>query len=157
GVYRSTNSGSTWTLLTGAPSGSGIGRVALAVAPSASTAGSHVLYVVVVQQVSTGNGGVFEGLRSGKAGAGAPSVVNPSATPDFLGGGNGSGQGWYDVTIIVDPANSANVFAAGVLTYSLNARHVIRSINSGSSWADITVGSNGFQPHTDSHATAFTS
>ena len=56
----------------------------------------------------------------------------------------------------VDPVNSANVYAAGVVNYSNNTLAVIRSINSGASWTDITT-VGGVEPHTDSHAMAFDS
>ncbi len=157
GVYRSTNGGSTWSLLSNAPSGAGIGRIALAVAPSASTAGSHVVYVAVATQLSSGNGGLSGMYISSNADAATPTFSLLSNTPDFLGGGNGSGQGWYDIALAVNPTNAANVYAAGAVTYSNNSKHVIQSVNSGASWTDITVGANSLEPHTASHALYFNS
>ena len=92
-------------------------------------------------------------LRSDNADAATPTFTNLSSTPNFGGSG---GQAWYDWIIAVDPANSANIYCAGALTYSTNTHHVIRSTNSGASWTDITT-VGGCQPHTDSHAMAFDS
>jgi hypothetical protein len=146
GVYRSTDSGATWSLLSGAPGGSGIGRIALAVAPSASTSGHHVLYVAIANTTSNG-ATLFEMLRSDNADAPTPTFTNLTSTPNF--GGSGA-QGWYDWIIAVDPANSANVYAAGALNYNNNSDNVIRSTNSGATWTDITT-AGGIEPHTDCH------
>ena len=149
GVYRSIDSGATWTLLANAPSGVGIGRIALAVAPSANTANQHVLYVAIAN--TTGNGGtLFQMLRSDNADATTPTFTNLTTTPNFSAGG----QGWYDWIIGVDPTNAANVYAAGSLNYTNNTNHAIRSTNSGATWTDITV-VGGIQPHTDSHGMGF--
>ena len=113
GVYRSLDSGATWSLLSNAPNGSGIGRIALAVAPSASTSGAHVLYVAVDSEHSVAV--LFEMLRSNNADATTPTFTNLSSTPNF--GGDGA-QGWYDWVIAVDPSNSANVYAAGAVNYA---------------------------------------
>ena len=154
GVYRSTDGGSTWSLLTGAPSGSGIGRIALAIAPSASTAGQHILYVAIGNNVNAGSGAtLYEMLRSNNADSATPTFSNLASTPNF--GGSGA-QGWYDWVIAVDPANAANIYCAGALNYNNNSDNVIRSANSGATWTDITTVS-GIEPHTDSHAMAFDS
>jgi hypothetical protein len=85
-------------------------------------------------------------LRSDNADAATPTFTNLTSTPNFLGG-----QGWYDIIVGVDPANSANVYCAGVVSFN-----VIQSTNSGASWTNITTVS-GITPHTDSHAMAFDS
>jgi hypothetical protein len=145
GVYRSLDGGSTWGLLVNAPNGSGIGRIALAVAPSASTSGQHILYVAVANTITNGSS-LFEMLRSNNADATTPTFTNLSTTPNF-----GGGQGWYDWVIGVDPANSANVYCAGV-----TSNNVIASTNSGATWSNIST-SGGITPHTDSHAITFDS
>jgi hypothetical protein len=157
GVYRSIDGGSTWTLLVGPPNGGGnanTGRIALAVAPSAHTASQHVLYVAME---SVANSGLLYFGRSDNADATTPTFTDlTSVTPDFLGSGNGTGQGFYDIAIGVDPVNSANVYAAGVVTYSSNTLAVIESMTSGASWTDITA-VGGIEPHTDNHAITFDS
>ncbi len=147
GVYRSLDSGATWSLLTNAPNGGGsVGRIALAVAPSASNANQHVLYVAVSTAVTVGSGGLYQMLRSDNADSATPTFTNLTSTPNF-----GGSQGWYDWVIAVDPANSANVYAAGV-----TPDNVIQSTNSGASWTNISS-AGGVQPHTDSHALVFDS
>jgi Dockerin type I domain len=154
GVYRSLDSGSTWTVLTNAPHGAN-GRIALAIAPSANTANNHVLYVAVATALGSSSV-LFQMLRSDNADATTPTFTNLTTTPNF--GGDG-GQGWYDWIIGVDPSNSANIYCAGAITNSNQTNHVIRSVNSGATWIDITtvptVG--GIKPHTDSHGMAFDS
>jgi hypothetical protein len=134
GVYRSTNGGTSWTLLTGAPSGNGVGRIALAVGASASTAGQHVLYAAYT---TTGSNccTLYEMLVSTNADSMTPTFTNLTSTPNFAE----DGQGWYDWIIAVDPANANNVYAAGVLNYTTNSDHVVRSTNGGTSWTDITL------------------
>jgi hypothetical protein len=150
GVYRSTNSGTTWSLLGGAMNGSSTGRFALAVATSASTLGQHVLYVAIAQNVSTGNGQLLAVQRSDNADAATPTFTTLSSTPNFSSGG----QGWYDWVIGVDPSNASNIYAAGSLNYNTNTDHVVRSTDKGVTWTDITTVA-GVEPHTDSHAMTF--
>src|ERR1700730_6819916 len=142
GVYRSVNGGGSWSLLTNGPNGSNTGRIALALGKS----NSSVLYAAVQDAKTHGLYGMF---RSDNANTTA-TFTTLSTTPNFLGG-----QGWYDIVVVVDPANSANVYAAGVLNYNNNTDAIIKSTNSGVSWTDITTGSNGVEPHTDNHALAF--
>jgi hypothetical protein len=143
GLYRSLDSGSTWALVSGVSSGSSTGRFALAIAPSASTATHHVLYVAIT---SSSSYALLSMLRSDNADIATPTFTALSSTPNF-----GGGQGWYDWMIGVDPSNSANIYAAGSVPYN-----VIRSTDSGTTWTNIsTVGT--VTPHTDSHAIVFDS
>jgi hypothetical protein len=150
-VYRSTDSGSTWSVLANGPLGSSnanVGRIALAVSPAAKTSGKHVLYIAVEDQSTYG---LLYFLRSDNADAATPTFTNlTSGTPNFLGG-----QGWYDIAVNVDAAG--NVYCAGVENYSAGgADNVITSSNLGVTWTDISI-VGGFEPHTDSHAIAFDS
>lgn len=151
GIYRSTDGGSTWSLLGNAPSGNATGRIALAVAPSATTTGGHVLYVAMVDP-SNSNAILKYFLRSDNADAATPTFIDLTAgTPNFL-----ATQGWYDIVIGVDPANAANVYASGCIDFNTNDKLVIRSTTSGATWTDITT-IDKLTPHTDSHAMAFDS
>jgi hypothetical protein len=146
GVYRSTNSGTTWALLSNAPNGSSnsaTGRIALAVSPAAKSSGLHVLYAAV-ESLSTS--GLLYFVRSDNADAATPTFTDlTSGTPNFMGS-----QGWYDIGLNVD-ANGV-VYADGV-SYGSD---ILRSTNLGVTWNDITVIS-GVEPHTDHHAIVFDS
>ncbi len=159
GIYRSTNSGVTWSFLANGPNQNAlptIGRIALAVSPAAKTAGKHVLYVAVAGSPYTSTGGLIYFGRSDTADGASPGFTNlTSGTPDFLGAENGSGQGWYDIALNVD-ANGI-VYASGVENYGAGgADAIITSSNLGVTWTDISI-VNNVQPHTDNHAIAFDS
>ncbi|HEV2520950.1 MAG TPA: hypothetical protein VGT24_01105 [Candidatus Acidoferrales bacterium] len=153
GVYKSTNGGTTWSaVLTNAPNGSAAGRIAIAISKAANPANPSVVYVVAALPYP---GGLYQMKRSDDAGMTFTDLTAAVTTvaPNFLGG-----QGWYDIVIAVDPLNSANVYAAGVVNYNDGfggkTGAVIRSTTSGASWFDITTLTGG-EPHTDDHAMAF--
>jgi hypothetical protein len=159
GIYRSTNSGATWSFLANGPNQTAlptIGRIALAVSPAAKTAGKHVLYVAVAGSPYTSTGGLIYFGRSDTADAATPTFTNlTSGTPDFLGGENGGGQGWYDIAVNVS-ANGV-VYCSGVENYNAaGADAIITSSNLGVTWTDIST-VNTVEPHTDNHAIAFDS
>ncbi len=88
--------GTTWTALTGLPAG---GRVALAVAESNSA----------IAYAFKQNGTLYRLVGTAfNAVAGLP--------PMFTIGG----QGWYDITVAVDPANANTVYLVGDLLWDLN-------------------------------------
>src|SRR5262245_30831720 len=143
GVYTTTNSGASWTLLASAPSGTASGRIVVAV----STSNSQVVYVSASGTGSAGStsfGSLFKLERSDNGGTTWTDLT--AGTPNYMGG-----QGWYDTTLIVDPSNSAIVYAGG----AAGANSALRSINSGVNWSDISVGAGGVGPHVDHHASAF--
>jgi photosystem II stability/assembly factor-like uncharacterized protein len=147
GVYKSTDGGSNWTLLAGGlVSGSNLGRISIAVAPS----NSQVIYVSIAGNTGSTGSGLFGMFRSTDGGSNWTNLT--AATPNYMGG-----QGWYDQWLIVNPTDATNVFAAGAAG-TTNA--VIESTNSGGGWSSIARssaanGSNG--PHVDHHGVAFTS
>ncbi|MDP4264494.1 MAG: T9SS type A sorting domain-containing protein [Bacteroidota bacterium] len=72
----------------------------------------------------------------------------PTATsPPAAGGTNdlSSGQGWYNLEAVVDPANGNNVIVGGLNCY--------RSSNGGTTWtqASVWVGTTGQYVHADQH------
>jgi photosystem II stability/assembly factor-like uncharacterized protein len=152
GIYRSIDSGATWNLLTNAPFGKVVSRIALAVAPSASVPNQHVLYAAMANIGSAGFG-LYAFVVSNNADAPNPTFTTQTNTPDFLGGANGQGQ--YDIVIGVDRTDWRKVYAAGE-KYTLTTGHVICSNDGGNSWSDITSIA-GVTPHSDSHAMAFDS
>ena len=139
GVYKTTNGGTSWSLLANAPNGTSSGRIVIAVAKTNSN-------VVYVSAQSSSTFGLLKFVRSDDGGATFTDLT--AGTPNYLGG-----QGWYDTTLIVDPVNAAVVYAGG----AAGANSLIRSANSGVSWADIRQGSTSpFDgPHVDHHASAF--
>jgi len=139
GVYKTTNGGNTWTKLSNAPSGTAAGRIVVAVSKS----NPQVVYVTAsINPPSMGSLYKFE--RSDDGGSTFTDLT--SGTPNYMGG-----QGWYDITLIVDPSNSAIVYTAG----AADGNSVLRSTDSGAHWTDISSGAGGVGPHVDHHAAAF--
>jgi len=140
GVYKSTNGGTNWSLLSNGPNGSTVGRIAIALAPS----NTQVLYVTASNPSTSGLGKI---MRSDDGGSTFPADLT-SGTPNYMGG-----QGWYDTTLIVDPSNSAIVYVAG----AAGNNSILRSTNSGVNWTDIHTGGspNFISPHVDHHGIAF--
>jgi photosystem II stability/assembly factor-like uncharacterized protein len=140
GVYRSTDGGYAWVKLTdGLPTDS-MGRINLAVAPS----DSNIVYASIVN----GNtGGLLGMYKTTDAGDSWSRLAN---TPNYLGG-----QGWYDNSVIVHPSNPNICYACGVFPYDSGYYGVIRTMDGGSSWVDVTRADNGSQLHPDQHILAF--
>jgi uncharacterized repeat protein (TIGR01451 family) len=136
GVYKSTDAGTSWNLLATAPSGGATGRIVVAIAKS----NSQVVYVSVA---SPGSYGLYKFMRSDNGGATFTDLT--AGTPNYMGSG-----GWFATTLIVDPLNSAIVYAGG----GAGTNSILRSINSGVTWTDINTGPSG-GPHGNHHAAAF--
>ncbi len=138
GIYKSTNSGDSFTkLTTDLPSG-GFGRIAIAVSGS-------TVYSLFCNS-SSGFYGLYKSTNDGI------NWTQKSTTPNILSwdGTGTTGQGWYDLTLDVDPINSAIVYAGGVNNY--------RSTNSGVNWTKISewyTGTGISYSHADQHAFAF--
>ena len=141
GVYKSTDSGATWTLLNAAPApvGATFGRISVAISKASNT---NVLYIAAEDNTTTGHLARF--VRSDNAGASFTDLT--AGTPNYMGG-----QGWYDTTLLVDPTSSAIVYAAG----QANANSMLRSTDSGATWTDISHTGVAVQPHADHHGVDF--
>jgi photosystem II stability/assembly factor-like uncharacterized protein len=139
GVYKSTNGGGAWTPLSNGPTGTAAGRIAIAVSKS----NPQVIYVAAHDPSTDG---LYKLMRSDDGGATFTDLTG--GAPDFLGF-----QGFFDIYLAVDPANSAIVYAAG----DGGPNSFLRSTNSGASWTDIRRGGlpNSVSPHVDHHAVAF--
>jgi photosystem II stability/assembly factor-like uncharacterized protein len=135
GIYKSVNGGVSFTRLTGGLPGSSFYRINLAIAPS----NPQVLYASFVNS----NGGLYGMYRTGDGGANWSAL---SATPNYLGT-----QGWYDNSVLVAPNNPNVCYAGGVFPYSSTVRGVIKTMDGGQSWLDITHGVDGSQVHPDQH------
>jgi len=135
-IYRSTDSGKTWTeslSLTGS-------RTELTV----SADNPEVVYAVVA---NTNNGlkGVYKSTNSGI------DFTEVYSDKNLLGwesdGSDEGGQGWYDLTIISDPNHADTVFIGGINTW--------RSVDGGNSWKIVNhwTGDRGIPTaHADKHA-----
>jgi hypothetical protein len=147
GVYKSTDGGSTWTLLTGVPSGSQDGRITLAVYHNPNVV--NELFVSIAYPTTSSNSGqLYEMLRSYFAGL---SFDTLTYAPNYMGQA-GYGQGWYDTTLAIDPLNPNVIYAGGSDNGGTPGN--IESFDGGNSWAKVNdIGGNG--PHTDDHAVAF--
>ncbi len=143
GIYKSTNSGSSWTNVW---SNSNAQRIELACAPS----NSDVVYAVT-QRGSTY--GLFNIYKTINGGSGWTAVTKPtwhdqgscsSTSSDFT-----RSQGWYDLAAAVDPNDEDRVMVGGV--------DIMASSDGGSTWSQISNwASSCFQyVHADQHAIIF--
>jgi len=122
-VKVSTDDGLTWAPSgTGQPSFAGNGKTKIATTP----ADPDVIYAIYVHRTADGVRGVY---RSTDAGA----SWELRSAPQIVGG-----QGWYNLTLAVDPDDANRVFAGGVPLH--------RSTNGGSTFAQIGAG-----VHVDHH------
>jgi photosystem II stability/assembly factor-like uncharacterized protein len=130
GIWRSTNSGTTWTRLSaGLPTPSDdVGRIGLAIAASRPS--------WVYAQIITGAGLGYNGLGMYRTTDGG----NTWARRDASGyTGAYGGFGWYFGDVAVDPTNPDRVFGLG--------QFLIRSTNGGVDFTDVTGSA-----HVDEHA-----
>ncbi len=137
GIRRSTNGGQSFTLLSGGLPTSGFGRVVLAMGRS----NPQRLYAALVSNSTSGLLGFY---RSDNGGDSWTQLTN---TPDFP-----RPQGWYDLSVGVDPLNADHLYCGGVSPLFATAG-VIESIDGGASWTEIS-GSGG-QIHPDQHWISF--
>lgn len=140
GIYKSINSGTSWSLVY--TSESNESRIELATAPS----DSDVIYALIE---NTDSGGVPKIKKSTDGGV---SWVS-KATPSFNDCGTirsdwTRGQDWYDLICAVDPNNSDRVLIGGVDMFS--------SSNGGNSWTQESLWCGGpSYMHADQHAMVY--
>ena len=140
GIIKSTDFGETWTILpSGIPGTGQAQRTELAI----SSSNPNYVYAVSCNL----NGGLFGIYRSTDAGA---TWNLQSNSPNILHWGDGtdgstSGQGWYDLTIAVDPNNENRVFVGGI--------NVWGSDDGGITWDGVSYYRNtyGQSIHADQH------
>ena len=126
GVWRSLDSGTTWTRLTSGlpPASNTVGRIGLALCETQP----NVLYAIYADNV-----GYFAGLYKSTNGGDSWTRTSDSALSDLY-----SSFGWYFGNVRVDPTNPNRVFAMGLDIY--------RSTSGGSGWSAISSG-----VHVDQH------
>ncbi len=125
GVYRSTDGGATWALITALPT-TGYYRAQLAYAPSNpdvmyASFGTSIDYTLLGLYIST-DGGVTWDLVDG--------------APDYLGG-----QGFYNHTLAVDPADPFTVYAGGVFPYDASTFGFVKIVVTDAGGGDYIAGS----------------
>ncbi|NNE42930.1 MAG: T9SS type A sorting domain-containing protein [Gemmatimonadetes bacterium] len=132
GIWKSTDGGDTWNELTsGLPSGTGVGRIGIAIAPT----DPDILYAIYAEA----NPGAFTGLYRTTNGGSTWTQTNDSALFNVY-----ASFGWWFGNVRVDPTDADVVFAVGF--------EVWRSQNAGSSWSNV-----GSSMHVDHHALEFAS
>ncbi|MCP4156305.1 MAG: glycosyl hydrolase, partial [bacterium] len=144
GIYKSTNSGNTWTQLTTGLPTSGFDRMELDISQSTPT----TIYALYSKTSDDGFYGLYRSTDSGN------NWTQQSSTPNLLGwsyaGDDSGGQGWYDLTLAVNPTNANEVYVGGV--------NVWKSTDAGVSWDSIAHWNGaGGRPyvHADHHFMEF--
>jgi photosystem II stability/assembly factor-like uncharacterized protein len=132
GIYRSTDGGRTWNRLGGGFPTGDVGRIALAIAPSAPA----TLYAAIQTSfgAATGSGQLFGIYRTTDAG-------NAWSRAAATGADCGT-QCWYDLVIEVDPLDATAVWFGGVLLF--------RSTDGAASFRNVLG-----NVHVDQHALTF--
>ncbi len=146
GIYRSTDGGTNWSLVSGAGSGfpalpGQVGRITLLQAPSDKKQ-VYALISCTTNGATTCPNGQFSSLGIfNTTDWSLPSVAwTAKTTTNFC-----ANQGWYDLTGAVDPTNPAKFFVAGLDTYlSTNSGG---TITSKSSWTGTGIN----YVHADQH------
>ncbi|HEX03942.1 MAG TPA: hypothetical protein ENH10_02145, partial [Bacteroidetes bacterium] len=121
GVYRSTDNGENWSgLSNGIPfNGGGYNRIEVEISPS---------HPNQVYALFSDNSSAFYAMYKSYDGGDSWSMMSNS--PNLLGwsetGNDDGGQGWYDLSLAVDPENPNIVFVGGV--------NVWKSTNAGADW-----------------------
>ncbi len=141
-VYISTDEGVTWTVRSTI---TGSGRTSIAITPA------NPDFVGVLATKSSDYS--FLGFYSSTDGG--LNYTLRSSTPNILGwesnGSGGSGQGWYDLSLAIDPTNANTIYVGGINTW--------KSTNGGTSWAINTMWYPETQAvpavHADKHDLAF--
>jgi Bacterial Ig domain/Secretion system C-terminal sorting domain len=140
---RSTDGGATWAATgTGLPT-SGVQRVAVAV----TALDTNYVYAFVSNNTDYGFKGLYLSTNGGAT------FTAQSSTPNILGwnasGNDAGGQGWYDLSIAVDPSVKTTIYVGGV--------NVWKSTTSGASWTCVAHWSGSGAPyvHADNHDLTF--
>lgn len=133
GLYQTVNGGTSWSLLTGAPAGAGLGNVKVAIAPS----NPQVLYVSVADPNSQALLGMWTSTDGGTTWARLPNV------PNYL-----ANRGWSASVLVVDPQNAQLVYAGG-------QNGLLQSADGGRHWSYITTGTDGAATSQSQHTIAF--
>lgn len=146
-IYKSTNTGASFTIIpfsAGVSSVSIVNRVAIAVSP----ANPSYLYALYSASSDSGFRGLYLSTNSGAT------FTLQSDSPNLLGydydGSDGGGNGWYTLSLAVDPNDATEVIVGGV--------NMWKSSNSGVDWTCLSHwwGDGGYPyVHADIHSLAY--
>ena len=140
GIFKSINGGTSFApLQSGLPplATGAIRRIVIAIAPNAP----GTLYAAFVNSSGGGLEGLYRTTNSGSA------WTKLTQTPDFP-----TPQGWWSLSIGVDPTNANHVYCGGVTPlYSIAG--VIETTDGGTSWTEICQ--DGGRIHPDQQCIAF--
>ncbi|MFZ0639957.1 MAG: hypothetical protein WA020_03515 [Candidatus Acidiferrales bacterium] len=168
GVYKSSDSGVTWTRLTGLDTAAqavglsvdGYGRITIATGPAASSGqpGELIVSIADITTESSNLLAVFESINGG-------TTFTELPTPAFC-----NSQCFYDMAAIISPTNPQLIFLGGgpaaegsgisqpcgAFPADDGISAAIRSTDGGNTWNDISCdNSSGTFIHVDTHAFAF--
>lgn len=146
GVYKSSNSGNSFTNINGTINSSEINRIELGVTP----ANPNVIYALCSSSSDNGFYALYKSSNSGSSWT----MVTDNTSINLMGwdqnGSDSGGQGWYDLSCAVDPTNENVVYTGGV--------NIWKTTDSGISW-NINAhwyGAGGNQyVHADQHTLDF--
>ncbi len=139
-LYKSTDGGLNFSLVTNIPTGGD--RMKIAVTP----ANANYVYAVTADNADWGLGAFYQSTNSGTT------FTSMNTTYDILGfntnGTGGGGQGWYDLAIDASPLDANAVVVGGIHTY--------KSANGGSTWSIHGAGyGTNAKIHPDIHEVIF--
>lgn len=127
GFYKSNNGGDSWQPINVGLPVNDIGRIAIAVAPSAP----DIVYALISKSSDGGLLGVYKSTDAGES----FTEVKDDGEPNLLGwygdGTGDGGQGSYDLCITVSPSNANTIFVGGI--------NVWKSTNGGNQWTPIAI------------------
>jgi photosystem II stability/assembly factor-like uncharacterized protein len=132
-IYKSTNGGTSWAILTGGLPGFTTCRTGIAI--SKQTPGK--LYALIVDTTFSAQG-IYKTTNGGASWTNVTSNFDQSVF---------GSQGWYFGKIFVNPTNDEEIYVPGV--------DMQRSTNGGSSWSQSTPPWWYYQVHADGHYISF--
>ena len=145
-IYKSTNSGDSFSLLTTGINSNDVDRIELAVSP----ANPNIIYALCSDAYDSGLYGIYKSTDAGNSWI----QTFSGNTMNLLGwsenGNDVGGQGWYDLSMTVSPVNENIVFVGGV--------NIWKSVNGGSTWSisGHWYGAAGIEyVHADQHTLAY--
>lgn len=137
GIYKTTNSGSTWSWASNGFPASGYTRTSIAI----GTNNSQVLYASLNDSATSYTKAMMKTVNGGTSWS---SITIPYDNTALVHGTHLGGQGWYNNVVAVDPTNSNIVYAGGI--------NMFKSTDGGNNWNQLSDGNN---MHVDQHVITF--